>query len=138
LVHAGRLYLAEATAAGAHAENGPEIWRIEGGDVVREHRFTLREIEGPLSVSLYGNCNACDPVLVCTAQPGSERVVSEHPVFASFRLSFRPGQPMHVERTSGTRAEYKDELRRRDVCVLEDDEPLAVAHRARSKKRTSM
>ena len=137
-MHEGRLFLAEATAAGAHAETGPEIWRIEGDAVVREHRFMLREIEGPLALSLYGDCKACDPVLVCAAQRGSEQVLSEHPVFVSFRLSFRPGQPMHVERTSGTRDDYKDELRRRGVCVLDDDEPLAVAHRARSKKPTSM
>jgi hypothetical protein len=48
---------------------------------------------------------------------------------ASFRLTFRGGEPIQIERTSGTRDELKSELGARGVYVLRDDEPLAVAHR---------
>jgi hypothetical protein len=137
LVHGDRLYRAEATDGRPPAEGDPEVWRIEPGAVVPEHRFTLREITAPLTVRIYGRCPVCDPVLVRTREPSSgDDVVTEHPVPVSFRLTFRPGELVRVERTSGTRHDLQMDLLERGIHVLDDDEPLALAHRAR-KRRTS-
>jgi hypothetical protein len=56
-------------------------------------------------------------------------LVCEHPLFVDFTLTFRPNEPLQVERTTGTREEFKRELAARGLYVLEDSEPLAVAHR---------
>jgi hypothetical protein len=78
----------------------------------------------------YSHCDECEPVLVRTDRPGLfGDIVSEHSLFVDFNLTFRPGEPVQTERTSGTRDELKAELRRRGVYVLEEDEPLAIAHR---------
>ncbi len=136
LVQGGRLYLAEATDRRPPAEGDPEVWRIEPGAVVREHRFTLREITVPPTLRLYGSCPACDPVLARTRKPGScEEVVKEHGVPVSFRLTFRAEEPLRVERTSGTRDDLKLELLERGIRVLDDDEPLAIAHRALERRQ---
>jgi hypothetical protein len=137
LVQGGRLYLAEATDGRPPAEGSPEVWRIEAAAVVREQRFTLREISAPSALRIYGNCPFCDPVLTGTLEPGChEEVVQEHAVPVGFRLSFRPGEPLRVERTSGTRDDLELELLDRGVRVLDDDEPLALAHRT-LKRRAS-
>ena len=44
-------------------------------------------------------------------------------------LQFSEGEPMRVKRVTGVREELMEDLRRAGLCVLEDDEPLAVAHR---------
>ncbi|HTV20823.1 MAG TPA: hypothetical protein VMG12_19195 [Polyangiaceae bacterium] len=80
----GQLYLAEAPAGPSAVDGAPEVWRIHGDDIVREHRFTLREVGGPLTLQLYGCCEACDAALVC------------------FRLTIRPGEPTRVERLSAS------------------------------------
>jgi hypothetical protein len=133
LVHGSRLYRAEAADGRPPAEGDPEVWRIEPGGVVPEHRFTLREITAPLTVRIYGRCPVCDPVLVRTREPGCGDDVTEHPVPVSFRLSFRPGEPVRVERTSGTRDDLELELLEHGIHVLDDDEPLALAHRAQRR-----
>jgi hypothetical protein len=132
LVHHGRMYLAEAADATFAAEDDAESSRIEGDDhpyAVREHRFKLHEVRGPLTLRVYGSCKACEPVLVRRGEPGFlGDLVIEHAVFVDFRLSLLPGAPIAIERTSGTRDDLKADLRARGVYVLEDDEPLAIAH----------
>ena len=93
VLHDGRLYRAEASRAALSTENlspghltgsecCPEVWRIEGDGAVREHRFILREVRGPLTLDLCGACEACEAELVY------------------YRLTLRPGEPVDVERTS--------------------------------------
>lgn len=138
LVHRGRLYLAEAAddAWGApsdatdHGADDAASSRVEPGVAAREHRYALREIHGPLTLRLYGSCKLCDPVLVRRAEPGFlGDLVIEHGVFVDLRLTLQPGEPLAIERTSGTRDDLKADLRARGSYVIEDDEPLAVAHR---------
>jgi hypothetical protein len=134
LVHEGRLYL----AAGERTSDSDEAggWRLEGMRAVREHHYTLSQVQPPRAVRVYGHCDECDPVLVRTDRPGLfGDIVSEHSLFVDFNLTFRPGEPLQVERTSGTRDELKDELRRRGVYVLDEDEPLALAHREIKRAR---
>ena len=101
LVQGGRLYLAEATDGRPPVEGAPEVWRIEAGAVVRERRFTLREMRAPLTLRIQGSCPACAAVRARTSEPGSrDEAVTEHAVLVSFRLTFWPGAPMKVERTS--------------------------------------
>jgi hypothetical protein len=53
----------------------------------------------------------------------------EHVVFVDVMLTFHPGERLQVERATGTRDDMKADLRGRGLYVLEDDEPMAVAHR---------
>jgi hypothetical protein len=140
LLHDSRLFLAQSSDAwhsdAWHTEGESESWLLEGDEAIHQHRFRLREVRGPLTLSVYGTCKACDPVLVRTAEPGLfGDIVNEHAVFVDFRLTLGLEEPLRVERTSGTRDELKAELRRRGVYVLEDDEPLAVVHRELKKMR---
>jgi hypothetical protein len=126
----GRLYQARPEEHGSHAESEIASWRCEGNGAVREHRYSLNEVHGPLAIHIYGSCHACEPVLVRTAEPGWRGdIVTEHALFVDFELLLRPGEPLHIERTSGSRDELKRELSGRGAYVLLDDEPLAVAHR---------
>jgi hypothetical protein len=130
LVHHARLYRAEASDGWSDAGGEIAKWRIEGDRAVREQRHSLSEVRTPLSIQVYGTCEACEPVLVRLASPGLfGDLVNEHALFVDFRLTFRGGEPIQIERTSGTRDDLKRELGMRGVYVLRDDEPLAVAHR---------
>jgi hypothetical protein len=130
LVHHRRLYRAESVEGGSRAESEHAAWRFEGGAAVREQRYTLSEVRGPLTIDVYGNCNECEPVLVRTDEAGLfGDIVSEHALFVDFRLTFSADALIRVERTSGTRDGLKRELAGRGVYVLRDDEPLALAHR---------
>lgn len=101
LLHGERLYRAEASGGRLPIEGSPEVWRIENGGAVREHRFTLREIEAPLTLHIHGNCPACRRVPARTATASScDELVTEQAVPVSFRLTFRSGEPVRVERTS--------------------------------------
>lgn len=136
LVHHGRLYLAEAGGAGSDLDDDWDSARIEADEAVHEHRFELSEVRGPSRVRVYGSCKACEPVLVRLAEPDLDGdIVREHGIFVDFQLTLEPGAPLHIERISGTREDLKDELRARGVYVLEDDEPLALAHRELRKAR---
>ncbi len=55
-------------------------------------------------------------------------IVQEHRLFVEFSLQFSDGEPMRVQRVTGGREELMEDLRRAGLRVLEDDEPLAVAH----------
>jgi hypothetical protein len=99
VVHEDRLYLAQAADGRSLLDAAPEVWRIEADGVVREHRFTLREVRGPLSVRLYATCRACEAELARTAPPGaSPDAVHERGVAVRFQLTFRPGEPIQIER----------------------------------------
>ena len=56
-------------------------------------------------------------------------IVQEHRLFVEFVLRFPEGAPMRVKRVSSDRLRLADDLRRMGLLVLEDDDPLAVAHR---------
>jgi hypothetical protein len=126
LVHGGRLYVTSSSSK----EEAREAWRIEGGSAVREHRFTLSPVTTVRAVRAYASCGTCEPVLVRTnAAAHVLGLVQEHDVCVDFMLTFRPGKPLQIERTTGTRDDMKADLRGRGLYVLEDHEPLAVAHR---------
>jgi len=129
LVHDGRLYLAISTE---HRWNADEAsgWRLEGERAIREHRYELREVQGPRAVRVYGHCDECEPLLVRGDRASFlGDFVTEHKLFVDFRLTFRRGEPLQVERMSGARDDLGNDLRARGLYVLRDDEPLAVAHR---------
>ena len=65
-------------------------------------------------------------------------IVSEHNVFVDFRVTSRPAEPLQIERESGTREDLKQELRARGLFVLEDTEPLAIAHRELTRAREAL
>jgi hypothetical protein len=56
-------------------------------------------------------------------------------ISVDFRLTFREGEPMKVERVSGDRGALVEELRRAGLRVLSDDDPLAIAHREIKRAR---
>lgn len=90
----------------------------------------------PRSVRVYTHCRECDPVLVRTdAVTFSHDIASEHVLFVDFILHFRSGEPVQVDRTTGTREDMKADLVARGLVVLMDDEPLAIAHRQIRKAR---
>jgi hypothetical protein len=112
-------------------------WWFEGDAVVQERRLALEEVF-PGTIRAYTSCGRCDPVLIRNDTPSVYGdLVSEHQVFVDFELTFRAGEPLRIERTSGDRDALKDEMRRRGMFVLEDGEPLAIAHREIRKARGS-
>lgn len=137
LLHGGRLYLTLPIEDGTSAvDEDAESWRVEGDTAVREHRYALREVATPRTVRVYAHCRECAPILVRTDRPSFlGDLVEEHALFVDFALTFPRNEPARVERTSGTRDELKRALSTRGVYVLEEDEPLAVAHREVKKAR---
>jgi hypothetical protein len=136
LVSSGRLYRAAGRNAWSGAGEQAAGWRLEGKQAIFEQRFDLQALPGPRRVNAYDHCGACEPVLVRTDHPGAfGDLVNEHNVFVDFTLTFRVGEPLQVERTSGTRDELKAELARRGVWVLNEEDALAVAHREIQKAR---
>jgi hypothetical protein len=134
LVHRGQLVLAASLKDDDYAE-----WRVDGSNAVREQRFALAELTGPRSLRAYASCDECPPVLVRT-EGGSgwlSDLVAEHRVFVDFTLTWQPGGPVRVRRTSGSRDDMKADLLARGLCVLGDDEPLAIAHREVEAARRS-
>jgi hypothetical protein len=129
LVRCGRLYLA-TPRHGEVDDDEASSWRIEGNAAVREHHFKLTEVRRERSVRVYGHCRECEPVLVRTDRATFlGDIVNEHALFVDLTLTFRRGEPIQVQRTSGTRAVLKTDLRSRGLHVLDDGEPLAIAHR---------
>jgi hypothetical protein len=82
-------------------------------------------MRSPRALRIYASCNWCEPVLTRSATD----LVREHRLFVDYRLTFGQGEPLRMERLSGTRDELADLMRARGLFVLEDDEPLAYAHR---------
>ena len=138
LVHGGRLYRADNDGH-RHEADEVEHWRVEAGKAIREQRYTLQEVLPPQPLRIYGRCDECEPILVRTDRPSAwGDIVSEHTVFVDFRVTFRRGEPVQVERESGTREDLKRELRGRGLFVLEDTEPLAIAHRELARAREAL
>ena len=137
LVHDGRLYLAMSIERRWSADEASG-WRLEGERAIREHRFELREVEAP-RIRIYGHCDECEPLLVRSDRASFlGDFVTEHKLFVDFRLSFRRGEPLQVERESGARDDLGNELRARGLYVLRDDEPLAMAHREIKRLRAGV
>jgi hypothetical protein len=129
LVRSGRLYRAVSRSEAVDADEDSTAWRFEGEEAVQERRFSLEEIRPVKPVRVYGRCSECEPVLVRTDRAWLGDIVQEHELFVDFLLTFRAGEPVQVERVSGNREQMKSDLCARGLCVLRDDEPLAVAHR---------
>lgn len=127
LVNDTKVFLA-TTLLRVHAESLG--WRVNPPVAVREHHYQLREVEPPRKLRIYGTCDSCAPVLARNEAPAAwGDIVIEHPLFVDFELTFRPGEPLQVERVSGDRDALKRELRTGGAYVLDDDDPLATAHR---------
>jgi hypothetical protein len=129
----------------ARAEHGPwgdederSAWRISGDEAIHERRHTLELVSPPAEVRIYTHCPECDPVLVRVESARSwGDIVHEHRLFVDFCLKFLAGEPMKIERVTGGRENLIEELRRAGLRVLQDDDPLAVAHREIQRARTS-
>jgi hypothetical protein len=135
LVHDGRLYLAKPVE-NRWSSDEARGWRLETGRAIREHCYELREVYARTSVRIYGHCEECEPVLVRSDRASFlGDIVIEHKLFVEFRLSFRRDEPLQVERVSGARSDLGNDLRARGLCVLGDDEPLAMAHRELERLR---
>jgi hypothetical protein len=119
-----------ATRGGfAGSDEAAEYWRLEGAEAVFQRRYGAERILPPREVVIYTSCHACKPVLSRHDRPTSWRdLIGEHQLWVEFRLTFEPGGPRLIERTSGTREDLASELREEGLRVLRDDEPLAMAH----------
>jgi hypothetical protein len=113
------------------------VWRPDGARVVEERRHDTEVIAGPQTVRAYGSCDRCEPLLVRTdaRAGGFGDLVHEHSLSVDVQLVLRPGLPLEIVRTSGTRDDLRKDLQRRGLHVLGDDEPLAMAHREAKQAR---
>jgi hypothetical protein len=117
-------------------EDERSAWRIDGDEAVHETHYRLERVSPPGEVLVYSHCAHCEPVLVRTDRATLwGDIVQEHRLFVEFTLQFAEGAPMIVKRLSSDRAGLMDELRRNGLRVLEDDAPLAVAHREIQRAR---
>ena len=117
-------------------EDERSAWRITGDEAVHETRYRLERVSPPADVCVYSHCARCEPVLVRVDRASTwGDIVQEHRVFVEFSLQFSDGEPMRVERVTGGREELMEDLRRAGLRVLEDDDPLAVAHREIQRAR---
>ena len=111
-------------------EDERSAWRIIGDEAVHETLYRLEPVSPPAEVCVYSHCAHCEPVLVRVDRATTwGDIVQEHRLFVEFSLQFSEGEPMKVKRVTGGREELMEDLRRAGLRVLEDDEPLAVAHR---------
>jgi hypothetical protein len=134
LVRGGRVFLAERGPW--EDEDERSAWRISGGEAIYERRHSLSPVSPPSEVFVYSRCSECEPVLVRSDYPRSwGDIVDERRLSVDFRLTFREGEPVKVERVSGDRAALVEELRRAGLRVLSDDDPLEVAHREIKRAR---
>jgi hypothetical protein len=138
LVYGSKIYLA---TSGVSRDDEAEAtgWRIELPLAVHERPYQLREVPTPRSLRIYGSCRLCAPVLVRNEAPAAwGDIVTEHALFVDFNLIFHPGEPLQIELVSGTREALKRELRAGGAYVLDDDDPLAAAHRTLRLARERM
>lgn len=128
------------TAGRSWRDDGDEdersAWRITGDEAVHETHYRLEPVSPPADLCVYSHCARCEPVLVRTDRASLwGDIVQEHRLFVEFSLQFPEGEPMRVRRVTGNRDELVDELRRSGLRVLEDDAPLALAHREIQRAR---
>jgi len=117
-------------------EDERSAWRIAGDEAVHETWYRLEPVAPPAEVCVYSHCAHCEPVLVRTDRASMwGDIVQEHRLFVEFSLQFPEGEPMRVKRVTGGREDLMEELRRAGLHVLEDDDPLAVAHREIQRAR---
>jgi hypothetical protein len=138
LIRQGRVFRTVRGSWSDDDEDARSAWRILKGDGAASHEtlYRLDPVVPPRDLSTYTHCAHCEPVLV--RSDGASLwgdVVHEHRLFVEFALSFTESEPMRVERITGGREELADELRRSGLRVLEDDAPLAVAHREIQRAR---
>ena len=62
-------------------------------------------------------------------------VVVEHSLVADFKLTFRQGEPLQIERLSGSRQALETELAARGLLVLTTGDALGDAHRELKRVR---
>jgi hypothetical protein len=138
VVHGGRLYLASPGRCWSDEDDSGR-WRIEGDEAVREDRYALKQVVDRRAIRVYSQCDECEPILVRTDARGLfGDLVHEHALLVDFRLTFRPGEPVSVERLTGTREDMRADLRARGLYVLADEEPLAIAHREVKRAQESL
>ena len=137
LVNGGQLYLAAADDDDDDSSvEDARAWCIEGAEAIHGRRHRLHEVQSPRALRVYGSCGECEPVLVRSEAPHLWcDIVVEHPLAADFRLTFRAGEPLQIERLSGTRADLEDELRARGLFVLTASDALAAAHHELKRAR---
>ena len=117
-------------------EDERSAWRITGDEAVHETRYRLERVSPPAEVRVYSHCAHCEPVLVRTDRTSLwGDIVQEHRLFVEFTLQFPEGEPMRVKPVTGGRKDLMEDLRRAGLRVLEDDDPLAVAHREIQRAR---
>lgn len=110
-------------------ERQSERWLLDGNEAVCQRRHAVDAVVPPAEVLFYTSCDECAPVLVRCDRPHAwGDLVVERSLWVEFRATFRPGEPRHIERTSGTRDDLAAELRGEGLRVLRDEEPLAIAH----------
>jgi hypothetical protein len=134
LLLGGRLYQV-AHHDGHGSVEDPRAWQIEGAQAIHTRRHELHEIK-PATLRIYTACERCEPILVRTAVPHDwSDLIVEHPLFADFRLTLRPGEEPRIQSMSGTRGEVEADLCKRGLFVLAADNTLAVAHRELKRAR---
>lgn len=128
LIEAGRVYRVAGTAAFDHEVASD--WRIEGNQAVYQRRHELEPVTPPAELLFYTHCRECEPVLVRTDRASFYGdLVDERQLWVEFRTTLRSDGPVQIERISGTRDDLVAELRHDGQRVLDEDEPLAIAHR---------
>jgi hypothetical protein len=127
-----------------HAVRGPwgdedkgSAWRISGDEAIHESRHTLEPVSPQAEVRIYSDCAECEPVLIRVDPARSwGDIVHERRLSVDFCLRFLDEQSMQIERVTGDRQDLLEELQRTGERVLQDDDPLAVAHREIKRARS--
>lgn len=120
-------------------EDERSTWRITGDEAVHETRYRLEPVLPPAELHVYSHCQHCEPVLVRVDRASTwGDIVHEHSLFVEFSLAFPRGEPMTARRITGGREELMEELRRSGLRVLDDDDPLALAHHEIQRARETV
>ena len=130
LVDGPRVCLVTGRGLGARDDAAAEHWRLEGDAAVFQRRHAAEPVVPPREVVFYTSCGMCPPVLVRGARARAwGDLVEERELWVEFRATFDDQGQRHIERTSGTRDDLIAELREDGLPVMQDDDPLAAAHR---------
>jgi len=134
-LHGGVLYRGAATFMDMDDE--ATAWRVDGTSAFSERRLTLTRTIPPAAVRVYTHCSECEPVLVRSERASYSciDIAQEHDVFVEFTLEFTEGKLARITRRGGSRPDLAKDLRARGLYVLDDDDPLAIAHRHVRERR---